>query len=159
MGDTPHQIIDFVDAEECGKNNANCLLGGKNIAAKVGFGGGENTGGRTPKCFICQALGHSKNECTVDKDSLWCEHCKTRKHNTYKFCPKNKNKNKPKENPKDKKDTKDPKLKTRKRGQVRTVKETGQEKKMKKKIEKTNKFFSKKSKEKFDPNFLGAIGA
>merc|ERR1712237_21476 len=50
-----------------------------------------------------------------------------RKHNTYKFCPKNKNKNKPKENPKDKKDTKDPKLKTRKRGQARTVKETGQE--------------------------------
>merc|ERR1712101_70156 len=59
--DTPHQIIDFVDAEECGKNNANRLLGGKYIAAKVGFGGGGNTGGRTPKCFICQALGHSKN--------------------------------------------------------------------------------------------------
>ena len=82
--DTPQQIIDFVDAEECGKNNANRLLGGKYIAAKVGFGGGGNTGGRTPKCFICQAYGHSKNDCTVDKDSLWCKHCKTRRHNTSK---------------------------------------------------------------------------
>ena len=123
--DTLHQIIDFVDAEECGKNNANRLLGGKNIAAKVGFGGGENTGGWTPKCFICQAYGHSRKDCTVDKDSLWCEHCKTRRHNTSKWCPKYKKKNNPKENPKDKKDTKDPKLKPRKKGQARTVKETG----------------------------------
>ena len=57
--DTPQNIIDFVDAEECGKLNANRLLGGKNIVAKVGFGNGENTG-RVPKCFICQAQGHWK---------------------------------------------------------------------------------------------------
>merc|ERR1712177_169059 len=101
--DTQHQIIDFVDAEECGKNNANRLLGGRNIAARAGLEGGGNTRGRTPKCFLCQALGHSKNECTVDPSTLWCDHCKTRKHNTYKFCPKNKNRNKPKDNPKDKK--------------------------------------------------------
>merc|ERR1712082_226078 len=120
--DTPHQIIDFVDAEECGKNKANGLLGGRNIAARAGLEGGGNTGGRTPKCFLCQALGHSKNECTVDPSTLWCDHCKTRKHNTYKFCPKNKNRNKPKDNPKDKKDTKGPKLKPRRGGQARTVK-------------------------------------
>merc|ERR1712177_127254 len=65
--DTLHQIIDFVDAEECGKNNANRLLGGKNIAAKVGFESGENTG-RPPKCFICQAQGHWTRECTADKN-------------------------------------------------------------------------------------------
>merc|ERR1712177_139024 len=94
--DTPHQIIDFVDAEECGKNNSNRLLGGRNIVARAGLEGGGNTGGRTPKCFLCQALGHSKNECTVDPSTLWCDHCKTRKHNTYKFCPKDKNKNKKK---------------------------------------------------------------
>merc|ERR1712240_524076 len=83
--DTPQQIIDFVDAEECGKNNTNCLLGGKYVAARVGLEGGGNTGGRTPKSFLCQALGHSKSECTVDPSTLWCDHCKTRKHNTYKF--------------------------------------------------------------------------
>ena len=93
--DTPHQIIDFVDAEECGKLNANRLLGGKNIVAKVGFGSGENTG-RPPKCFICQAQGHWTRECTVDKDRLWCHHCKTKKHNTNKWCPKYKKKNNPK---------------------------------------------------------------
>ena len=54
--DTPHQIIDFVDAEECGKNNANRLLGGKNIAAKVGFGGGENTGGVDSQVFHLPSL-------------------------------------------------------------------------------------------------------
>merc|ERR1712112_189235 len=32
--DTPHQIIDFVDAEECGKNNANRLLGCNIFASK-----------------------------------------------------------------------------------------------------------------------------
>merc|ERR1712208_103329 len=63
--ETPQNIIDFVDAEECGKINANRLLGGKNIAAKVGFGRGEITG-KTPKCFICQAQGHWKRYCTVD---------------------------------------------------------------------------------------------
>ena len=109
--DTPHQIIDYVDAEECGKNNAKRLLEGKAVAARVGLEGGGNTGGRTPKCFLCQALGHSKNECTVDPSTLWCDHCKTRKHNTYRSCPKNKNKKQPKENPKDKKDTKNPKFK------------------------------------------------
>merc|ERR1712215_352436 len=84
--DTPHQIIDFVDAEECGKNNANRLLGGKHIAARVGLGQ-DGTGGRPPKCFLCQAIGHSKSECTVDPGKLWCDHCKTRKHNTYRACP------------------------------------------------------------------------
>ena len=54
--DTLHQIIDFVDAEECGKNNANRLLGGKNIAAKVGFGGGENTGGVDSQVFHLPSL-------------------------------------------------------------------------------------------------------
>merc|ERR1711867_4549 len=88
--------------------------------------GGGNTGGRTPKCFLCQALGHSKSECTVDPSTLWCDHCKTRKHNTYRSCPKNKNKKQPKENPKDKKDTKNPKFKPRKGGQARTVKKDEQ---------------------------------
>merc|ERR1712082_314760 len=124
MGDTLHQIVDFVDAEECGKNNANRLLGGKNIVAKVGFESGGNTG-RLPKCFICQAQGHRTRDCTVDKDLIWCHHCKTKKHNTNKWCPKYKKKNNPKDNPKDKKDTKDPKLKPRQKGQARTVKETG----------------------------------
>ena len=120
--DTPHQIIDYVDAEECGKNNAKRLLEGKAIAARVGLEGG-GTGGRAPKCFLCQAIGHSKSECTVDPGKLWCDHCKTRKHNTYRACPKNKNKPKqPKDNPKDtKKDTKIPKLKP-KGGKIRTVK-------------------------------------
>merc|ERR1711895_169871 len=99
--ETPQKIIDFVDAEECGKLNANRLLGGKNIVAKVGFGRGENTG-RPPKCFICQAQGHWKHECTVHKDSLWCNHCKTRKHSTSKWCPKYKKKNNPQDGPKDK---------------------------------------------------------
>merc|ERR1711895_90481 len=44
--DTPHQIIDYVDAEECGKNNARRLLEGKAVAARVGFEGGGNNGGR-----------------------------------------------------------------------------------------------------------------
>ena len=92
---------------------------------KLGLEEEKIQGGWTPKCFICQAYGHSKKDCTVDKDSLWCEHCKTRRHNTSKWCPKYKKKNNPKENPKDKKDTKDPKLKPRKKGQARTVKETG----------------------------------
>merc|ERR1712208_212120 len=89
--DTPYQIIDFMDAEECGKLNANRLLGGKNIVAKVGFGSGDNTG-RPPKCFICQAQGHWTHECTVEKNRLLCHHCKTKIHNTNKWCPKYKKK-------------------------------------------------------------------
>ena len=118
--DTPHQIIDYVDAEECGKNNDRRLLEGKAVAARVGFQGGGNNGGRTPKCFTCQALGHSKSECTVDPSTLWCDHCKTRKHNTYRACPKNKNRKQPKETPKDKKDPKNPKVPPRKGGHART---------------------------------------
>ena len=53
--------------------------------------------------------------------TLWCDHCKTRKHNTYRACPKNKNRKQPKETPKDKKDPKNPKFQPRKGGQARTV--------------------------------------
>merc|ERR1712115_432845 len=94
--ETPHQIIEFVDVEECGKKNAGRLLGGKATIARAGFqGGGDNNGNngvRTPKCFACQAKGHTRSECTVDPSTLWCVHCKTKNHNTYNKCPKNKNK-------------------------------------------------------------------
>merc|ERR1711895_310969 len=121
-----HQIIEYVDAEECGKKNAGRLLGGKNVIAWAGFQGGGNNGGRSPKCFACQALGHSKSECTVDPNTLWCDHCKTKKHNTYRACPKNKNKKQAKEIPKDKKDLKNPKVPPRKGGHARTVKQDEQ---------------------------------
>ena len=113
-------VIDFVDAEECGKLNADRLLGGKHIAAIVRGANGEITG-KVPKCFICQAQGHWKQDCTVDKNKLYCTHCKTRKHNTSKFCPvyKKKNKDNPKEG--------DTKPKTKKKGKARVLKETGKD--------------------------------
>merc|ERR1712240_786462 len=52
---TAQDVIDFVDAEECGKLNADRLLGGKAIAAHVN--------GKKIVCFIFQKLGHIKSEC------------------------------------------------------------------------------------------------
>ena len=71
--DTPHQIIDYVDAEESGAINAKRLLDAKAIAARTRFG--QDGTGKPPKCFLCQAVGHSKSECTVDPGKLWCDHC------------------------------------------------------------------------------------
>ncbi len=62
----------------------------------------------------------------MDPNTLWCEHCKTKKHNTYRACPKNKNRKQPKETPKDKKDPKNPKVPPRKGGHARTVKQDEQ---------------------------------
>merc|ERR1712082_338378 len=124
--DTPHQIIDYVDAEECGKKNAGRLLGGKAVVARAGFQGGGNNGVRTPKCFACQAKGHTKSECTVDPSTLWCEHCKTKNHNTYKACPKNKNKKQGKETPKGKQDPRNPKAPPKKGLQARSAKQDDQ---------------------------------
>ena len=113
--ETPHQIIEFVDAEESGKKNAGRLLGGKANIARTNFqGGGNKDGTRSPKCFACQDRGHTKSECTVDPSTLWCVHCKTKNHNTYNKCPKNKNKNKGKETPKGSKIRKTQKLHQRK---------------------------------------------
>merc|ERR1712120_18871 len=87
--ETPHQIIEFVDAEESGKKNAGRLLGGKANIARTNFqGGGNKDGTRSPKCFACQDRGHTRSECTVDPSTLWCVHCKTKNHNTYNKCPK-----------------------------------------------------------------------
>ena len=77
---------------------------------------------RVPKCFICQKQGHTKQECTVEKSKLYCQHCKKRgNHNTNRFCrafkPENKDKTKKGNNkPGDKKKAK-----------ARTVKETEKE--------------------------------
>merc|ERR1712115_181451 len=128
--ETPHQIIEFVDAEECGKKNAGRLLGGKATIARAGFqGGGDkdgNNGARSPKCFACQAKGHTRSECTVDPSTLRCVHCKTKNHNTYNKCPKNKNKNKGKETPKGKQDPKNTKTPPKKGLQARSLKQDEQ---------------------------------
>merc|ERR1712115_661128 len=124
--DTRHQIIEYVDAEECGKKNTGRLLGGKGVIARAGFQGGGNNGVRTPKCFACQAKGHTKSECTVDPSTLWCEHCKTKNHNTYKACPKNKNKKQGKETPKGKQNPKNPKTPPKKGLHARSLKQDDQ---------------------------------
>merc|ERR1712115_119490 len=128
--ETPHQIIEFVDAEECGKKNAGRLLGGKATIARAGFqGGGDNNGNngaRSPKCFACQAKGHTRSECTVDPSTLWCVHCKTKNHNTYNKCPKNKNKKQGKETPKIKQDPKNTKSPPKKGLHARSLKQDDQ---------------------------------
>merc|ERR1711895_335490 len=114
-------------AEECGKKNAGRLLGGKATIARAGFqGGGDKDGARSPKCFACQAKGHTRSECTVDPSTLWCVHCKTKNHNTYNKCPKNKNKNKGKETPKGKQDPKNTKTPPKKGLQARSLKQDEQ---------------------------------
>ena len=61
---TAQEVIDFVDAEECGKLNADRLLGGKGIVARAQ--------GKKIICFICQKPGHIKSECKVYKSKLFC---------------------------------------------------------------------------------------
>ena len=91
--DTAQNVIDFVDAEECGKLKADRLLGGKAIAAVVRGPNGEISD-KVPKCYICQKQGHWKQDCMADKSKLYCQHCKTKKHNTNKFCSVYRKKNK-----------------------------------------------------------------
>ena len=80
---TAHDVIDYVEAEECGKLNAERLLGGKAIVARV-QGKQRKSGAR---CYACQNPGHIRSECTVEKSKLYCQHCKKRGlHNTNRFC-------------------------------------------------------------------------
>merc|ERR1711873_181533 len=74
-------------------------------------------------CFACQAKGHTRSECTVDPSTLWCVHCKTKNHNTYNKCPKNKNKKQGKETPKGKQDPKNPKTPPKKGLHARSLKQ------------------------------------
>merc|ERR1711867_35252 len=104
--------------------------GGKATIARAGFqGGGDNNGNngaRSPKCFACQAKGHTRSECTVDPSTLWCVHCKTKNHNTYNKCPKNKNKKQSKETPKGKQDPKNTKTPPKKGLHARSLKQDDQ---------------------------------
>ena len=63
---TAQEVINYVEAEECGKLNAERLLGGKEIAARLRGQQGDS-GGSNVRCFACQGQGHSRPECTVDK--------------------------------------------------------------------------------------------
>merc|ERR1711867_123197 len=118
--ETAQNVIDYVEAEECGRVNTERLLGGKAIAAVVRGQNGD-AGDRVPKCHICQKQGHYKQECTVDKSKLYCQHCKKKTHHTNKFCPvfKRKNKDKTKEG--------NNKPGDKKKAKARAVKETGKE--------------------------------
>merc|ERR1712240_672901 len=94
---TAHDVIDYVEAEECGKLNVERLLGGKAIVARVQ--------GKNVRCYACQNPGHIKSECTVEKSKLYCQHCKKKGlHNTNRGCPEFKgnsnNRNKPNESKK-----------------------------------------------------------
>merc|ERR1712101_98954 len=83
---TAHDVIDYVEAEECGKVNAERLLGVKEIAARVRGQQGDSGGSGVP-CFACQSPGHARSECTVEKSKLYCQYCKKRGvHNTNRFC-------------------------------------------------------------------------
>ena len=83
---TAQDVIDYVEAEECGRVNAERLLGGKAIAAIVRGQQGD-AGNSGVRCFACQKQGHTKQECTVEKSKLYCQHCKQRGiHNTNRFC-------------------------------------------------------------------------
>ena len=108
---TPQDVIDFADAEELGKLNADRLLGGKATVARVK---GDIV------CFICQKPGHVKSKCKVDKSKLFCSHCNKKGiHNTNNKCPEFKGKNQEKKL--DPKKT-DGKRDRNKRTKVRTVK-------------------------------------
>ena len=53
--------------------------------------GGErarrSNNGQNARCHTCQAVGHGKEQCTVPKDKLFCEHCKKKGvHNTNSYC-------------------------------------------------------------------------
>ena len=77
---TAHDVIDYVEAEECGKLNANRLLGGKAIVARAQ--------GKNICCYACQKPGHIKSKCTVEESKLYCQHCKKKGlHNTNRSCP------------------------------------------------------------------------
>ena len=107
---TAHEVIEFVDAEECGKLNADRLLGGKGIVARAQ--------GKKIICFICQKPGHIKSECKVDKSKLFCTHCKQKGvHNTNNKCPEFKMKNQDKKDDSNKKGDK-----RNRRNKVGTVK-------------------------------------
>ena len=83
---THTDIIDFVAAEECGKENSERLLSMKEVAARTGLTG-DCQGGGGVRCYACQSPGHTKPECKVEKSKLWCAHCRQRGvHNTNKFC-------------------------------------------------------------------------
>merc|ERR1712112_735793 len=106
---TPQDVIDFVDAEELGKLNADRLLGGKATVARVN--------GKKIVCFTCQKPGHIKSECRVDKAKLFCTHCRQKGvHNTNNRCPEFKKK------PQEKKDDSNKKNERRKKNKARTVK-------------------------------------
>merc|ERR1712030_192046 len=39
------------------------------------------------RCHTCQGTGHSKEQCTVSKDKLYCKNCKKKGlHNTNNYC-------------------------------------------------------------------------
>ena len=69
---TAHDVIDYVEAEECGKLNKERLLGGKAIVARVQ----GKQGKKGAHCYACQNPGHIRSECTVEKSKLYCQHCK-----------------------------------------------------------------------------------
>merc|ERR1712240_366039 len=107
---TPQDVIDFVDAEELGKLNADRLLGGKATAARMQ--------GKKIICFICQKPGHIKSECKVDKAKLFCKYCKQKGvHNTNNKCPEFKKKGQDKKEDSNKKNDR-----RNHRNKVRTVK-------------------------------------
>ena len=123
---TAHDVIDYVEAEECGRENAARLLGGKDIAARMrGQQGGSGGGG--VRCYACQSPGHSKPECTVEKSKLWCQYCKKRGiHNTNRFCRAFKNGSDEKD--KTEKGKTDPKdVKKKRVNKARTVNNTEKE--------------------------------
>ena len=56
---TAQDVINYVEVEECGKVNAERLLGGKEIAARVRGQQGDS-GNSGVRCFACQKPGHTK---------------------------------------------------------------------------------------------------
>ena len=79
---TAHDVIDYVEAEECGKLNAERLLGGKAVIARV-----QGKNGKNIICYACRSPGHLKSECTVEKSKLYCQYCKKKGlHNTNRSC-------------------------------------------------------------------------
>merc|ERR1712105_174760 len=43
--------------------------------------------GQGARCHTCQTVGHTKEQCTVSKDKLFCKHCKKKGlHNTNSYC-------------------------------------------------------------------------
>merc|ERR1711873_393189 len=115
---TAHDVIDYVEAEECGKLNAERLLGGKAIVARV-----QDKQGKNIHCYACQNPGHINSECTVEKSKLYCQHCKKRGlHNTNRSCPEFKGNSNNRDKPgKAKEKTDKPVDKRTKRNKARTT--------------------------------------